>query len=90
MRMFTIPNQSSVAKAWAEFDDNGRMKPSAYRSHVVDVAQELYKFTVLLRGHSPFLVDRYSEREEVREKGRLQSQAEKEAAKVPKTDVTAA
>jgi len=66
------------------------MKPSAYRSHVVDVAQELYKFTVLLRGHSPFLVDRYSEREEVREKGRLQSQAEKEAAKVPKTDVTAA
>ncbi len=88
--MFTIPNQSSVAKAWAEFDDNGRMKPSAYRSRVVDVAEELYKFTVLLRGHSPFLVDRYSEREEVREKGRLQSQAEKEAAKVPKTDVTAA
>lgn len=90
MCMFTIPNQSSVAKAWTEVDDNGRMKPSAYRSRVVDVAEELYKFTVLLRGHSFLMVDRYSEREEVHKKGRLQSQAEKEVATIPKTGAPAA
>lgn len=65
MRMITIPNQSSVAKAWQEFDSNGRMKPSAYYERVVDVMEELVKFTLLTRHHSAFLTDRYSERREV-------------------------
>jgi len=64
MRMFTIPNQSSVAKAWLEFDDNDRMKPSAYYNRVVDVIEELVKFTLLLRNKKEILVDRYSERVE--------------------------
>lgn len=64
MRMFTIPNQSSVAKAWLEFDDNDRMKPSAYYNRVVDVIEELVKFTLLLRNKNDILVDRYSERVE--------------------------
>jgi arsenic resistance protein ArsH len=64
MRMFTIPNQSSVAKAFQEFDDDGRMKPSAYYDRVVDVTEELTKFTLLLRGRVGYLVDRYSERKE--------------------------
>ena len=78
MRMFTIPNQSSVPKAWTEFDADGRLKPSSYRDRVVDVAEELYRFSLLLAPHSAMLVDRYSEREEKRAKGRLLSQAEKE------------
>lgn len=64
MRMFTIPNQSSVAKAFAEFDDAGRMKPSSYYDRIVDVMEELVRFTVLLRPHAAHLVDRYSERKE--------------------------
>jgi arsenic resistance protein ArsH len=64
MRMFTIPNQSSVAKAFQEFDDDGRMKPSAYYDRVVDVTEELTKLTLLLRGRAGYLVDRYSERKE--------------------------
>ncbi|MBV2203796.1 MAG: arsenical resistance protein ArsH [Pseudomonas sp.] len=64
MRMFTIPNQSSVAKAWQEFDENDRMKPSSYYDRVVDVMEELLKFTLLLRGQAEYLVDRYSERKE--------------------------
>lgn len=63
MRMFTIPNQSSVPKAFMEFDDQDRMKPSALYDRVVDVMEELVKFTVLLRDR-PDLVDRYSERRE--------------------------
>lgn len=63
MRMFTIPNQSSVPKAFMEFDDQDRMKPSALYDRVVDVMEELVKFTLLLRNH-PELVDRYSERKE--------------------------
>lgn len=62
MRMFTIPNQSSVAQAYAEFDDQGRMKPSSYYDRIVDVIEELVRFTVLLRPHKDQLVDRYSER----------------------------
>ncbi|VVE62180.1 arsenical resistance protein ArsH [Pandoraea captiosa] len=62
MRMFTIPNQSSVAMAFQEFDEAGRMKPSAYYDRVVDVMEELVKFTLLLREKREYLVDRYSER----------------------------
>ena len=62
MRMFTIPNQSSIAKAWQEFDELGRMKPSSYYDRIVDVMEELVRFTVLLRPHAERLVDRYSER----------------------------
>ena len=64
MRMITIPNQSSVAKAFQEFDEAGRMKPSSYYERVVDVMEELMKFTLLTRDVSPYLVDRYSERRE--------------------------
>ena len=64
MRMITIPNQSSVAKAFLEFDEKDRMKPSAYFDRVVDVLEELYKFTLLTRGNANYLVDRYSERKE--------------------------
>lgn len=64
MRMVTIPNQSSVAKAWQEFDEAGRMRPSAYYDRIVDVMEELVRFTVLLRPHAAQLVDRYSERRE--------------------------
>ncbi|MCD2514185.1 arsenical resistance protein ArsH [Comamonas endophytica] len=64
MRMLTIPNQSSVAKAFMEFDDAGRMKPSPYYERVVDVMEELIKFTILTRDCADYLVDRYSERRE--------------------------
>lgn len=64
MRMITIPNQSSVAKAWQEFDEAGRMRPSSYYERVVDVMEELVKFTLLTRDVAPYLVDRYSERRE--------------------------
>ena len=62
MRMFTIPNQSSVAKAFEEFDEAGRMKPSSYYDRIVDVMEELVRFTILMRPHGAQLVDRYSER----------------------------
>ena len=64
MRMLTIPNQSSVAKAFLEFDEAGRMKPSAYYDRVIDVMEELVKFTLLTRDVTTALVDRYSERKE--------------------------
>ncbi|HIG68046.1 MAG TPA: arsenical resistance protein ArsH, partial [Porticoccaceae bacterium] len=64
MRMVTIPNQSSVPKAFMEFDDNNRMKPSPYYNRIVDVMEELVKFTLLIRDRSDFLTDRYSERVE--------------------------
>ena len=62
MRMITIPNQSSVAKAYQEFHEDGTMKESSFRNRVVDVMEELMRFTYLTRGHADFLVDRYSER----------------------------
>ncbi|MGF7156139.1 arsenical resistance protein ArsH [Novosphingobium gossypii] len=62
MRMFTIPNQSSVAMAYKEFDEAGRMKASSYYDRIVDVMEELVRFTVLMRPHTQQLVDRYSER----------------------------
>lgn len=64
MRMLTIPNQSSIAKAFQEFDEHDRLKPSAYFDRVVDVLEELVKFTLLTRDVAPYLVDRYSERKE--------------------------
>jgi len=64
MRMFTIPNQSSVAMAYKEFDEAGRMKPSGYYDRIVDVMEELVRFTVLMRPHAVQLVDRYSERKQ--------------------------
>ena len=67
MRMITIPNQSSVPKAFLEFDDAGRMKPSSLYDRVVDVTEELVKFTLLTRDVSGYLVDRYSERKETAE-----------------------
>lgn len=67
MRMVTIPNQSSVAKAFAEFDAEGRMKPSPYYNRIVDVMEELMKFTLLLRDRTAYLTDRYSERVETAE-----------------------
>ncbi|MCD9457755.1 arsenical resistance protein ArsH [Marinibactrum halimedae] len=70
MRLVTIPNQSSVAKAWLEFDDEGRMKPSSYYDRIVDVCEELMKFTLLLRGNKDYFVDRYSERKETAEEFR--------------------
>lgn len=64
MRMVTIPNQSSVPKVFMEFDDNGRMKPSPFYDRIVDVMEELVKFTLLVRERSDLLTDRYSERKE--------------------------
>lgn len=71
MRMLTIPNQSSVAKAWQEFDDNDRMKDSPFYERIVDVMEELVKFTLLTRDRKDYLVSRYSER-----KAKAQQQAE--------------
>ena len=68
MRMLTIPNQSSVAKAWQEFDAAGRMNPSPFYDRLVDVMEELVKFTLLTRDLAPYLTDRYSERKEAAEK----------------------
>jgi len=64
MRMFTIPNQSSVPMAYKEFDEQGRMRQSGYYERVVDVMEELFKMTLLLRGRAGYLTDRYSERNE--------------------------
>ena len=67
MRLLTIPNQSSVARAWDEFDESGRMKPSPFYNRIVDVMEELLRFTILTRDIKELLVDRYSERVESHE-----------------------
>jgi arsenic resistance protein ArsH len=64
MRMLTIPNQSSVPKAWLEFDEENRMKPSSLYDRIVDVIEELVKFTLLTRDTKDYFTDRYSERKE--------------------------
>ena len=68
MRMFTIPNQSSVPMAYKEFDEAGRMRQSGYYDRVVDVMEELFKMTLLLRGRTNYLTNRYSERNEQQNK----------------------
>jgi arsenic resistance protein ArsH len=67
MRLITIPNQSSIPKAFQEFDEAGRMRPSALYDRIVDVMEELMKFTLLTRDRADYLVDRYSERKETAE-----------------------
>lgn len=64
MRMVTIPNQSSIPKAWLEFDKDGRLPAGPFYARVVDVMEELVKFTWMVRGRADYLVDRYSERVE--------------------------
>ncbi|MGV6801230.1 MAG: arsenical resistance protein ArsH [bacterium] len=78
MRLITIPNQSSVAKAWLEFDEQGRMKSSSYYNRIVDVMEELVKFTILTRGCKDYMVERYSERVET---------AEQQSARIGKRSV---
>ncbi|KWU43234.1 arsenate resistance ArsH [Rhodotorula sp. JG-1b] len=78
MRMFTIPNQSSIPKAWTQYTDSDRLLPSSNRDRLVDVCEELVKTTILLQPHFDLLGDRYSEREEKRAHGRLRTQAEVE------------
>jgi arsenic resistance protein ArsH len=81
MRMPCCTNQSSIAKAWKEFDDDGRLKESDYRDRVVDCAEEFAKFTAVMTPIADELTDRYSERKEKAKEGRLLTQAEKEATK---------
>ncbi|BGO95966.1 hypothetical protein NBRC10512_005450 [Rhodotorula toruloides] len=81
MRMFAIPNQSSIPMAWKQYTSSDRLLPSSNRDRLVDICEELIKVTLLLRPHFDLLGDRYSEREEKREHGRLRTQAEVEAAK---------
>ncbi len=71
MRMVTLPNQSSVPKAWQEFGDDDRMRASSYRDRVVDVMEELFRFTILLRGKMDVLTTRHSEQKELRDAGKL-------------------
>ncbi len=77
MRLVTIPNQSSIPKAWLEFDDDNRMKPSSLYDRIADVMEELVKFTLLLRDNKEYMVDRYSERKETFEqfKKRINTQS---------------
>ncbi len=71
MRMLTIPNQSSVARAYQEFDENDRMKNSSFYNRIVDVMEELIKFTILTRDRKDYLVSRYSERKTILQGGQI-------------------
>ncbi len=71
MRMFTIPNQSSVAKAWQEFTDDGRMRPSSFRDRVIDVLEELFRVTLMMRERVEVLTTRFSEQKQLEKQGRL-------------------
>ena len=71
MRMWTIPNQSSVAKAWQEFSDDGVMRDSSYKERVIDVCEELFRFTLLFRNHRALFDTRFSEQEALRKTGAL-------------------
>ncbi|ACT59961.1 arsenical resistance protein ArsH [Hirschia baltica] len=74
MRMLVIPNQSSVARAYTEFDEEGRIKDSSFYERIVDVLEELVKFTLLTRDNKDYLVSRYSERKAAAEKEELHSE----------------
>lgn len=82
MRLWTIPNQSSIPLAWKSFSATDRLLPSSNRDRLVDVCEELVKATLLLGPHRSLFDDRFSERKERAEHGRLRTQAEAEAAKV--------
>lgn len=84
--MFTIPNQASLPKAWTAFDSEGRMLPSSNRDRLVDVCEELVKTSVLFYGKEKLFADRWSERVEREEHGRLRSQDEKEKLRSTLTD----
>ena len=71
MRMLVIPNQSSIPQTWREFDDEGKMRDSNYKQRVIDVLEELFKFTIMTRDHSDYLTTRFSEQEELRQQGEL-------------------
>jgi len=86
MRMFTIPNQSSIAQAWQEFDGDGKLKDSSYRDRVIDVLEELYKTTLLMRDQSQYLTDRFSEKKsQLLEQGAL-AEASGAVDKKPSTE----
>jgi len=85
MRMPCCTNQSSIAKAWQEFDDNGRMKESDFRDRIVDCAEEFAKFTAIMAPVADTLNDRFSERKEKAKEGKLLTQTEKEAMKETKS-----
>lgn len=78
MRMFAIPNQSSIAKAWQEFDSHGKLKDSPYRDRVIDVLEELFKITLLMRSQSSYLTERFSEQKS-EQKSEMDNQALEQA-----------
>ena len=78
MRMFAIPNQSSIPMAYKQFTDaadpaadrepsleaegGSRLLPSSNRDRVVDCMEEFVKYTIVMRPHFELFGDRYSER----------------------------
>jgi arsenic resistance protein ArsH len=71
MRMFAIPNQSSIPMAYKQFTEEAegsRLMPSGNRDRLVDCMEEFVKYTIVMRPHFDFFGDRYSEREEKRAK----------------------
>jgi arsenic resistance protein ArsH len=88
MRMFTIPNQASLPKAWTAFDEEGRMLRSSNRDRLVDVCEELVKTSVLFFDKDKLFADRWSERVEREEHGRLRTQDEKEKEKALQSSTT--